>query len=64
MSKKGKIKKKPHEPILKIFVMTHKDFINYRYNPAYTIVADDESQLKNKYYLKIIFATNGKLYNL
>ncbi len=61
---KRKNYKKAHEPILKIFVMTHKDFINYRYNPAYTIVADDESQLKNKYDLKIIFATKGKLYNM
>ena len=56
--------KKDHEPILKIFIMAHQDFINYRYNPAYTIVADDESQLKNKYKLNIIYANKGKLYNM
>ena len=61
--KKRKDYKKTHEPILKIFIMAHKDFINYRYNPAYTIVADDESQLKNKYKLNIIYAHKGKLYN-
>ena len=48
---------------LKIFIMTHKDFKNFRYNPVYNIVADDESQLKNRYNLTVIFAKNGKLYN-
>ena len=42
--------------------MTHKDFINYRYNPAYTIVADDKLNLN--YSLKIIYADKGKLYKL
>ena len=49
---------------LKIFIMTHKDFNNYRYNSAYTIVANDQSQLKGKYNLSIIFANKGKLYKL
>ena len=44
--------------------MTHKDFNNYRYNSAYTIVANDQSQLKGKYNLSIIFANKGKLYKL
>lgn len=44
--------------------MTHKDFINYRYNKVYSIVADDKSQLKNKYNLDVIFANNGKLYKM
>ena len=43
--------------------MTHKDFINYRYNPSYTIVADDKSQIKNKYDLDIIYADKGIFYN-
>ena len=64
ITKQRKNYKREHEPILKIFIMTHKDFTNYRYNPAYIIVADDESQLKNKYELKTIFATKGKLYNM
>ena len=49
---------------LKIFIMTHKDFINYRKNPVYTIVADDKSQLKKKYNLSVIYADKGKLYKL
>ena len=57
-------KVKTNSSSLKIFIMTHKDFTNYRYNPAYIIVADDESQLKNKYELKTIFATKGRLYNM
>ena len=44
--------------------MTHKDFINYRYNPAYTIVADDRNELKKYYNLSIIYADKGKLYKL
>ena len=50
--------------IIKIFIMTHKDFINYRYNPAYTIVADDRNELKKYYNLSIIYADKGKLYKL
>jgi len=37
------------EDYLNIFIATHKDFINYRYNPVYKIVAYNHSQLKNKY---------------
>ncbi len=43
--------------------MTHKDFSNYRYNPSYVIVADDKSELKNKYDLDIIYADKGIFYN-
>ena len=57
-------KRKDNEPTLKIYVMAHKDFKNYRYNPIYTIVADDESELQKKYRLNIIYAKEGKLYNL
>jgi len=53
-----------NKSILRIFIITHKDFENFRYNPIYTIVADDKSELKNKYNLKIIYANEGKLYNL
>ena len=49
---------------LKIFIMAHKDFYNIRYNPIYNIVVDDKSQLKNKYNLNIIYANDGKLYNM
>lgn len=44
--------------------MAHKDFVNYRYNKVYSIVADDKSQLKNKYNLDVIFANEGKLYRM
>ncbi len=47
------------EPTLRIFIMTHKDFENFRYNPAYTIVADDKSVLKNKYKLKLYMQMNA-----
>ena len=49
--------------LLKIFIMTHKDFDNARNNPIYNIVADDKSQLKNNYSLNIIYANEGNLYN-
>ena len=49
---------------LKIFIMTHKDFVNYRKNPVYSIVVDDKSLLKNTYNLRIIYADRGKLYKL
>ena len=39
--------------------MTHKDFENFRYNPAYTIVADNKSILKNKYKLKLYMQMNA-----
>ena len=41
---------------LKIFIMAHKDFDNSRHNPVYYIVVDDKTQLKNKYYLNVIYA--------
>ena len=60
-------RKKNHfnnQSILKIFIMTHKDFKNNRYNPIYKIVADDKSQLKRKYNLNIFYSNEGKLYNM
>ena len=44
--------------------MTHKDFINYRYNSVYNIVVDDKSKLKNIYNINVIYANEGKLYNM
>ncbi len=52
------------EPEIKIFIMTHRDFKNYRVNPAYNIVADDKSQLRENYSLNLIYANKGKLYNM
>ena len=52
------------EPFLKIYIIAHKDFINYRYNKVYSIVTNDKSQLKNKYNLSVNFANNGKLYKM
>lgn len=52
------------EPFLKIYIITHKDFHNFRYNPVYTIVADDKLQLKNKYGLNVIYSNDGKLYKM
>ena len=42
--------------------MTHKDFNNTLNNQIYKIVADDETQLKNKYNIQVIYANRGKLY--
>ena len=53
-----------NQTILKIYIMAHKDFINYRYNKVYSIVIDDKSQLKNKYNLNVIYANEGKLYQM
>ena len=39
--------------------MTHKDFENFMYNPAYTRVVDDKSVLKNKYKLKLYMQMNA-----
>lgn len=50
--------------LVKIFISTHKDFANNRYNPIYNIVVDDRNVLKNKYNLNIIYANESKLYNL
>ena len=47
---------------INIFIMAHKDFNNTRNNQVYKIVADDETQLKNKYNLQVIYADKGKLY--
>ena len=44
--------------------MTHKDFVNRRNNSIYNIVADNQSILKNKYNLKIIYSNSSKLQNL
>ena len=52
------------ETVLKIFIMAHKDFKNLRNNSVYSIVVDDKSQLKKKYNLSIIYAKEGKLYNM
>ena len=48
-------KAKKEENFLNIFIATHKDFQNYRYNPVYKIIANDPSQLKNKYNLEVIY---------
>ena len=58
------IKSKHEEDYLKIFIMAHKDFINYRYNSVYTIVVDNKTELRKKYNLNIIYAKEGKLYNM
>lgn len=50
-------------PLIKIFIMTHKDFKNRRYNNAYVIVGDDKSKIKNRYNLTVLFAERGYLYN-
>ena len=52
------------ETDLKIFIITHKDFQNFRHNPVYTIVANDRTQLTKKYNLKIIFADKSNLYKM
>jgi hypothetical protein len=41
--------------------MTHKDFKNYRYNPAYNIVFNGNNPPKKKYGLKVILANNTRL---
>ena len=52
------------ESILKIFIMAHKDFINYRNNSVYNIVVDNKYQLQNKYNLNIIYANQSELYSM
>ena len=44
--------------------MAYKDFTNYRYNPVYTIVGDDKSHFHEKYNLSILYANEGKLFNM
>ena len=51
-----------NKSVLKIFIMTHKDFKNYRYNPVYSIVANNRKLFKKKYNLDTFFVTEGKLY--
>jgi len=63
-SKHNKKYNSKKDSYLKIFIMTHKDFKNYRFNPVYTIVADDISQLKKNYSLNVIYAKEGKLFNM
>ncbi len=46
-----------------MFIMTHKDFQNVRYNPSYIIAVDDKSILKNSYNLDIVETKEGELYN-
>lgn len=58
------IKSQTNTSLIKIFIITHKDFNNYRYNPIYNIVADDKSELENNYKLNIIYANESKLYNI
>jgi len=48
--------------LINIFIMTHRDFYNERNNQIYKIVADDKTQLKNKYNLQVIYADKGYLY--
>jgi len=50
-----------NEPTIRIFIMTHKDFKNYRYNPAYNIVFNGNNPPKKKYGLKVILANNTRL---
>lgn len=38
-------KRQKEKSLIKIFIMTHKDFMNKRYNPIYYIVADDKKKL-------------------
>ena len=53
---------KMNENIVKIFILAHKDFKNYRFNPVYNIVVDEKSQLKDNYNLNILYANEGKLF--
>ena len=47
---------------INIFIVTHKDFKNYRYNPAYKIIAMGHYKLQNKYNLEVIYCDkNNKL---
>ena len=48
-------KGKEEDNFLNIFIVTHKDFQNYRYNPVYKIIATDPSQLINKYDLEVMY---------
>ena len=55
---------KMNENVVKIFILAHKDFKNYRFNPVYNIVVDEKSQLKDNYNLNVLYANEGKLFNL
>lgn len=52
-----------NENIIKIFISVHKDFKNYKNNPVYKIIADEKSELKDKYNLNILYANERKLNN-
>ena len=53
------------ENFLNIFIIAHKDFHNYRYNPVYKIIVNDPSKLHNKYDLEVLFCDeNSKLKDL
>ena len=60
---KNNYKTKTNSSIVKIFIMTHKDFDCEIYNPIYNIVADDKKQLKKNYNLDILYASQSTLYN-
>ena len=47
-----------------IFIVAHTDFSNNLTNQIYKILADDPSQLKNKYNLQVFFANKGKLFKM
>ena len=47
-----------------IFIVAHTDFSNNLTNQIYKILADDPSQLKNKYNLQVFFAYKGKLFKM
>ena len=48
------IKKHEQEPLVNMYICTHKDFKNDITNPVYKILCDQKSQLKRKYDLEII----------
>ena len=47
-----------------MFIITHKDFKNYRYNPIYSIVSNNNKLSKKKYILDTYLATEGKLHKM
>ena len=44
----------PPQPLLNIYISTHKDFVNILTSPVYKILCDEKSQLKQEYNLPII----------
>ena len=53
-----------NKSVLRIFIITHKDFKNYRYNPIYSIVTNNKKHFIKKYILDTFFAIEGKLYKM